>query len=298
MNRTGGAAELPTVQPPDPNTRAPKLKAPPGACDTHCHVFGPAAKFPFAAMRRYTPRDCLVEDYRRMAATIGFERAVLVQASAHGTDNRATLDAIARAGAGFRGVAIVDSGVTDHELERLHAGGMRGVRMNTIGGAGVGIEHLDTLARRVHGLGWAVELHLKSADELVDLAPTLAALPVPYIIDHFGRVRGGQGVGNPGFQALLRLIRDDDKCWVKLASFYRLSDEGPPDYADMIPIARALIEARPNRLIWGSNWPHPNHQGRMPNDGDLFDKLADWAPDPETRRMILVDNPTALFWSD
>jgi predicted TIM-barrel fold metal-dependent hydrolase len=297
MNQPPPTAQPPPARPPDPDTRTPALKAPSGACDTHCHVFGPAVRYPFAGVRRYTPPDCPIEDYLAMAGTVGLERAVLVQASAHGTDNRVTLDAIARTGGRFRGVAIVDSSVSDGELERLHRGGMRGARMNTMGGGGVGIEHMDTLARRVSDLGWAIELHLRNADELVDLAPRLSALPGPCIIDHFGRVRGGQGVDNAGFQALLRLIRDDDKCWVKLASFYRLSDSGPPDYADMTPIARALIGARPDRLIWGSNWPHPSHQGEMPNDGDLFDKLAEWAPEAEIRRQILVDNPTALFWA-
>lgn len=226
------------------------------------------------------------------------ERAVIVQASIQGTDNSPTLDAIARAGGRFRGIGVVGPDVTERELRRLHDGGIRGVRMTTLIRGGVGPEHMEALARRIAELGWLVEVHLGSAGELVALAPRLAALGVPYLIDHFGRVRGGEGLGDPGFQALLRLLRDDDKCWVKLASFYRLSDSGPPDYADMAPLAEALIATRPNRLVWGSNWPHPMHEGAMPNDGDLLDLVAEWAPDAAVRRMILADNPATLFGFD
>jgi predicted TIM-barrel fold metal-dependent hydrolase len=280
MSETTASPIPPSIAPPEPNTRKPRLAAPPGACDTHCHIFGPVAKFPFAEKRRYTPDDRLVTEYRRMAGTLGFERAVLVQSSAHGTDNRAMLHAIAEGGENFRGIAIVDSGVSDRALEEMHEAGIRGVRMNTLGGGvGVGIEHLEPLAAKAAELGWSVSLHLGNIDEMAALAPRLKALSAPFIIDHFGRIRGGQGIGNAGFQALLRLIAEVDNCWVKLASFYRLSDAGPPAYADMTPIARALIEARPDRLVWGSNWPHPNYRGAMPNDGDLFDILKDWAPE-------------------
>lgn len=293
MNET---ADLPTAPPPDPDTRTPKLKAPPGTCDTHCHVFGPAAKYGFAPVRRYTPPDCLLADYLRMARTIGVERTVLVNASGHGTDNRPTLDAIAEAGTNFRGVAIVDADVTEAELTRLHEGGMRGLRMNTLGSSGgVSIEHMETLAERTADLGWLVELHLRGGDELLGIIPRLRRLKCNFVIDHFGGTRGGQGAGHPAFRALLDLMRDSDLGWVKLASFYRLSDDGSQDWADMVALARALIEARPDRLIWGSNWPHPNHHKKMPNDGDLLDAMAEWTADEDIRRQILADNPARLF---
>lgn len=165
-------------------------------------------------------------------------------------------------------------------------------------GGGSGIEHIHALADRIADLGWLAELHLRNVDEMVELAPSLRKLRTPYLIDHFGRVRGDQGVDNAGFQALLRLLREDENCWVKLCSFYRLSQAGPPDYADMVLPARALIEACPDRLVWGTNWPHPHVEGPMPNDGDLADQLPGWAPEEATRRAILSDNPARLFGFD
>lgn len=289
---------IPTCQGPDPDTRKPELIAPPGACDTHAHVFGPESKYPYPEERGYTPPDCPLEDYLRMMDTIGFERAVLVHPSVYGPDNTPTLDAIAEMGDRFRGIAVVRSDITDRELEDLHERGMRGVRMTTFVKGGTGVEHIETLAHRIKDLGWLVELHLGNIDELVELAPRLRTLPIPYLIDHFGRIRGGQGVGNPGFQALLRLLNEDETCWVKLCSYYRLSDAGPPDYADMTPPAKALIEACPDRIVWGSNWPHVSFEGPMPNDGDLLDLLLEWAPEAATRRAILADNPARLFGFD
>lgn len=287
-----------TCQGPDPHTRKPELRAPPGACDTHAHVFGPESKYPYPEQRGYTPPDCLLEDYVRMLDTIGFERAVLVHPSVYGPDNTPTLDAIAAMGDRFRGIAVVRSDITDQELEDLHAGGMRGVRMTTFVTGGTGVEHIATLAHRIKDMGWLIEIHLGNIDELPDLAPSLASLPIPYLVDHLGRVKGSQGVGNAGFQALLGLLREDEKCWVKLCSFYRLSQAGPPDYGDMTAPARALIEACPDRLVWGSNWPHVALEGQMPNDGDLVDLLHGWTSDAAIQRAILADNPARLFGFD
>ena len=281
-------------QGPDPDTKAPRTPPPPLSCDTHAHVFGPAARYPFAEGRGYTPPDCPVETYARMLDTLGIERAVIVQGGAHGTDNRVTLDAIASMGERCRGVAVLEPTVIERELETLAAGGFRGLRLSTVLKGGVGTEHLEVMAARARDLGWHVQLHLEAAEELVDLAPRLRRLAVPFVIDHLGRARGGGGTGQPGFQALLGLLKETDGCWVKIASWYRLSDRGSP-YADMRPLAEALIEARPDRILWGSNWPHPIFPGAMPNDGDLLDQFLQWAGDEATAKTILVDNPARLY---
>ncbi len=293
-----GEGVAPLCEGPNPDTKAPRRPTSAGACDTHAHVFGPAAKYPYPPERSYTPPDCPLDDYIRMRDVLGLTRTVIVQASIQGTDNAPTLDAIAEGGNGFRGVAVVAPDIGEAELRRLHDGGMRGVRMTTLVRGGVGPEHMEALADRIRDLGWLIEVHLTEAGELIDLAPRLRALGVPCLIDHFGRVRGSEGPGHPGFRALLALLGETDDCWVKLASWYRLSDAGAPDYADMRPLAEALIETRPDRLVWGSNWPHPAHDGEMPNDGDLLDLLADWTPDDAVRHRILVDNPARLFGFD
>ncbi|MDP2619303.1 MAG: amidohydrolase family protein [Hyphomicrobiales bacterium] len=271
------------------------MQAPLGACDTHAHIFGPASKYPYAENRSYTPPDALIPDYLRLLEVLGFERGIIVHASVQGTNNTATLDALAQLGGNFRGVAVVAPDITRKELVRLDEAGMRGARMTTFVAGGTGAEHLEVLAKRIAEFGWLAEVHLGNVEELVEISPLLTRLPTPYLIDHFGRVRGNQGVDNPGFQALLRLLSEDDKCWVKLCSFYRLSSSGPPDYADMAPMARALVETRPDRLVWGSNWPHPAVEGPMPNDGDLLDLMLDWAPDEAVRNRILAENPARLF---
>ena len=286
---------LPTCQPPDRHTRKPRIAAPNGACDTHCHVYGARGDYRLADTRRYDPPFCPVEQHRDMLATLGVERAVLVQASAYGSDNSAMLDAVAAMAGRYRGIAVVPPDIGETELERLHAGGVRGVRMSTLPKSLVGPEHMETLAERIAGLGWLVQIHLDRSAHLVELADRFAALPVPVLIDHFGRTRGGEGVEAPGFRALLKLLCETGNCWTKLCSFYRLSDQGAPDYGDMAAPAEALIAARPDRLVWGTNWPHPNHKGAMPNDGDLFDVLCGWIGDAATRKAILSDNPARLF---
>ena len=280
---------------PDYDTRAPKIAPPPLSCDTQAHVFGPASKFPYAAGRGYTPPDCPVESYMRMLDTLGIERAVIVHGSAHGSDNRVTLDGIAAMGERCRGVAVVEPDIADAELEALSRGGIRGIRLSTMLKNGIGTEHLEALADRIGGLGWHIVLHVDKVAEFTLLEPRLRRFKVDFLIDHLGRVRGGEGIADPGFQALLNLLTETDRCWVKLSSWYRLSDRGPP-YDDMRPIAEALIAARPDRVLWGSNWPHPIlWQGVMPNDGDLLDQFMVWAGDAATRRQILVDNRARLY---
>lgn len=283
---------------PDYDTRPPKIKPPPGACCTQAHVFGPADKFPYAEGRGYTPPDAGIETYLNLLDILGLDRGVIVHGSAHGSDNRASLDGIARAPDRLRGVAVVDPDISDSELEDLNVGGMRGIRLSTMLKGGVGSEQLAPMAEKIKGLGWHIVLHVNDSKEIAELDDVFRKLPVPIVVDHLSRVRGGQGVGYVGFQALLKLMQETDHVWGKISSWYRLSDLGPP-YDDMTPIARAMIEARPDRVIWGTNWPHPilwDHL--MPNDGDLFNQFMDWAADDATRHRILVDNPAVLYGFD
>jgi len=283
---------------PDYDIRTPKIKPPSNSCDTQAHVFGPASQFPYAEGRGYTPPDSPIEAYLRLLDTLGLDRGVIVHGSAHGADNRVTLHGIATAPDRLRGVAVVDPAISDNELEAMAEGGIRGIRLSTMLKGAFGTELLETMAARIRDLGWHIVIHLNEVAEIAELAPRLRRLPVGVVIDHLGRVRGGEGTSHPGFQALLALLRDQGNIWAKLSSWYRLSDQGPP-YDDMTPLARALIEARADRIIWGSNWPHPIlWDCPMPNDGDLFDQFMGWAGDDATRKLILVDNPAMLYGFD
>lgn len=281
-------------QGPDPNTKAPTFKAPPRACDAHCHVFGPASKFPFADGRTYTPPDSPFETLKYMHGVLGIERAVIVQATCHGTDNRATLDAIARSEGQYRGVAIVDDSFTEKDFEKLHAGGIRGVRFSYARHIGTApdFSEVKRIAGRIADLHWHVVLYLE-AEDVVENVGVLSALPVPVVIDHMGRIKTERGVNQKPFQLLLSLMRGQD-FWVKICGAERISSMGPP-YADAVPFAEALIDAAPDRVLWGTDWPHPNTEGEMPNDGDLMSLLALYAPDEEKRNRILVDNPAHLY---
>jgi 2-pyrone-4,6-dicarboxylate lactonase len=229
-----------------------------------------------------------------MLATIGFSRAVLVQGGAHGIDNRVTLDAIALDYEHRRGVAVIPPGLRGDQLAMLNAGGIRGVRLSTMVGGGIDFSHLARLAGEVHELEWHVVLHFKAASELVDVVPVLEKIRNPFVLDHMARITAAEGVNSDPFRALLRLL-DTDRCYVKLASLYRLSSE-PYPHRDMLPMIHAVVAARPDRVIWGSNWPHPIHyHGEMPNDGDLVDLIPLWVPDPADQQRMLVDNPAALY---
>jgi predicted TIM-barrel fold metal-dependent hydrolase len=283
-----------TCQGPDPNTRRPGFTAPPRACDAHCHVFGPAAKFPYAPDRSYTPPDAPFENLQRLQKVLGLERAVIVQATCHGTDNRATLDAIARSGGRCRGVAIVDDSFTDKDFMALDAGGIRGVRFSFarhLSGA-PDFSRVRRVAERVRPLGWHLVLYLEAEDVAAN-ATTIASFGMPVVIDHMGRMPTKDGVGQTPFRMLLDLISGED-FWVKICGAERISSAGPP-YTDAVPFARALIEAAPHRVLWGTDWPHPNIEGAMPNDGDLMDLLALSAPEEPLRNRILVDNPARLY---
>lgn len=282
-------------QPPDPDTKVPSFVPPDQACDTHCHVFGPASKFPYAPDRTYTPPDAPAEALRRVHAILGIDRAVIVQATCHGNDNSATLDAIARSGGKYRGVAMVDGTVTDAELARLDRGGIRGVRFAFARHLGKPPEFgfLQEMAARIAPYRWHLVLYLESED-IVENLDALQALRVPVVIDHMGRVKTQRGLQQTPFRALLDLLRHESSFWVKICGAERISAAGPP-YADAVPFARALVEAAPDRVLWGTDWPHPNIDGVMPNDGDLLNLLAAIAEQPATRKAILVDNPHRLY---
>jgi 2-pyrone-4,6-dicarboxylate lactonase len=285
-----------TIPPPDPNPIKPAYALPAGACDAHCHVFGPAAKFPYSPGRAYTPPDAPVEHLRKLHAHLGISRAVIVHASCHGTDMRVTLDAIASSNGGYRGVAVVGSGVTDAELQRLHAGGIRGVRFNFVShlGGAPDLALFDSMLGRVGALGWHIVLHL-DAEDIVTYADRIKRIPVPFVIDHMGRVHAERGLDQKPFRMLLDLMRND-LAWVKVCGAERLSAGARP-FRDAIPFAAALIEAAPDRVLWGTDWPHPNVKV-MPNDGETVDLFAEFCNDEAVRRKILVDNPTRLYWAD
>jgi len=287
---------IPTCKGPDPNTRKPKLVLPPGACDAHCHVFGPDAVFPYAADRAYTPPDSPYEGLVKLHGILGIARAVIVHASCHGSDMRVTLDGIARAEGRMRGVAVVDQGVTDAELARLDAGGIRGVRFNFVKHLG-GMPDMAVFERvlaQVEPLGWHVVLHL-DAEDIVPLAPVIAAIRIPFVIDHMGRVKAKNGVAQPAFRQLLDLMRNP-LAWVKICGSERVSSAGAP-FHDSVPFAQALLAAAPERCLWGTDWPHPNIAGDMPNDGDLVDLLGAMTSDAALIRQVTVENPTRLYWA-
>lgn len=285
-----------TCKAPDPDTRTPRHRLPSGACDAHCHIFGPAAVFPYAPDRAYTPPDAPYAALVKLHGILGVERAVIVHASCHGSDMRVTLDGIARSEGRMRGVAVVDPGVTDAELAALDAGGIRGVRFNFVRHLGgmPDMAFFERVLAQVEPLGWHVVLHL-DAEDVVELAPRIVRIRIPFVIDHMGRVQAKKGPEQASFRQLLELMRNP-LAWVKICGAERVSSAGAP-FRDALPFARALVEAAPDRVLWGTDWPHPNIAGDMPNDGDLVDLLAEAVPEEALRRQVLVDNPTRLYWA-
>lgn len=294
MPSTGAATigEAPACPGPDPNPRPPVERLPPGSVDCHSHVFGPVDRYPYVANRGYTPPDASLADYRRMLGTMGFDRAVIVQPSVLGTDNRATMDAVATMGGAFRAVVVVDPTISDAELQALDEGGARGVRFNLNNPGGLPLEAVEAVARRIAPLGWHLQFFadLNLRPELVEL---MRRQPVPVVVDHMGHLRPERGLADPGAKALLALL-GEGRAWVKVSGAYRCSSAAVP-YRDTTAIARALIEAAPDRVVFGTDWPHPDYRRPMPNDGDLVDLFNAWVPDPDQRRRILVDNPARLY---
>ncbi|TFY99848.1 amidohydrolase family protein [Ramlibacter rhizophilus] len=293
---TAPTPAAPACAGPDRALRAPRLKLPAGTVDCHAHVFGPRERFPFSPERSYTPEDCTVDDYRALLDTLGIERCVIVHGGAHGTDNAVTLAALRELGPRARGVAVIRPGLGDAALDALHEGGMRGLRISSVVRGGASFEHLEALSQETRRLGWHMLMHLHRSAELVQLAPRLRALPNDIVLDHLGYVRGEEGTGAPGFAALMSLL-ETGRTWVKLASLYRSSSQ-PYPHEDMLPMIHAVVAARPDRIIWGTNWPHPIYRGPMPNDADLVDLLPLWIPDEATRHRVLVDNPARLYGFD
>lgn len=287
----------PQMPPPMEHPRRPKLRLPAGSCDSHVHVYGPAARFPFAAQRPYTPQDAPVERLQALHAWLGIERAVYVQATVHGQDNAAVLDAIARDPARGRGVALVPADIDRHGLLALHAQGMRGVRFNFVRHLG---ETPDTdavlrLSERLAPLGWHVQLHLGPQD-LVDQSGFLKRLQCPFVVDHMGRTPVTGGLEQEACGVLIELLADA-RAWVKLSGAERISSvlsRGVAfPYDDVPPFARQLLGAAPDRCVWGTDWPHPNVR-EMPDDGDLVDLLGHFA-DAATLQRLLVRNPERLY---
>jgi predicted TIM-barrel fold metal-dependent hydrolase len=287
---------IPTCKGPDPATKIPRLILPPLACDAHCHVFGPAHLFPYAADRTYTPPDAPYGGLVALHATLGVQRAVIVHASCHGSDMAVTLDGIARSNGTMKGVCVVDPGVTDAELARLDAGGIRGVRFNFVKHLG-GMPDMAFFQRvlaQVEPLGWHVVLHL-DAEDIVKLADVISGIRIPFVIDHMGRVKAKAGTGQPAFAQLLDVMRNP-LAWVKICGSERVSSAGAP-FLDAVPFAQALLAAAPDRCLWGTDWPHPNIAGDMPNDGDLVDLLAAMTGDPALIARVTVENPARLYWA-
>jgi len=283
-----------TTAAPDPNTRKPKFTPPPLACDAHCHVFGPGAKFPYAPDAAYRPPDAPFEALQDLHKKLGLERAVVVHASCHGSDMRVTLDAIARSNGRYRGTAIIDESFSEKQLQELHEGGIRGVRFNFVKhlGGRPDIDFFEKTIQKVRHMGWHLILHLDSGD-LVELDALFKRVPVPMVIDHMGRVKAAGGLDQPAFKVLLDWMKQDN-FWVKICGAERVSSMGPP-FTDAVPFAQALIAAAPERILWGTDWPHPNVGAHMPNDGDLVDLFPLMAPDPGIQRKILVQNPARLY---
>jgi predicted TIM-barrel fold metal-dependent hydrolase len=268
---------------------------PPGACDAHCHVFGPGDRFAYSPNRSYTPPDAPKERLAALHRHLGFSRAVLVQASCHGIDNSAMLDAIASSGGAWRGVAMVGPGVADSELEKLHAGGVRGARFNFVAHLGGAPDPavVEEIAARIAPLGWHLQLHL-DAEDILTYRAFLDRLQVPFIIDHMGRIEARHGLDQKPFRMLLELMKNE-RAWVKVSGSERISSAGKP-FHDAIPFARTLIEAAPARVLWGTDFPHPNVKV-MPNDGELVDLFAAFCSDDALRRQVLIDNPSRLYWT-
>lgn len=283
-----------TIPPPHPDPHVPKLALPPLACDAHCHIFGPGDRFPYSPDRAYTPPDAPLERFEQLQARLGLQRAVFVQASCHGTDNAAMLDALRRGDGRYAGVAMIDPSFSDAAIAELHDAGVRGTRFNFVAHLG-GAPDLDefwTVVHRVAPLGWHIVLHFDAVD-IPQYGDLLDAMPCPYVIDHMGRAPVSAGIEQEPFQRLLTLM-GDERCWVKISGAERLTADGAAPYDDVVPFARALIQAAPDRVLWGTDWPHPNVRV-MPDDGDLVDVLADFAPDASLREQILVTNPTTLY---
>lgn len=289
---------------PDPSR--PSFRVPAGAVDAHCHVFGPGDRFPYASERKYTPCDASRERLFQLRDRLGFERNVLVQATCHGSDNRALVDALLHSGGKARGVATVKRDVTDSQLREMHAAGVRGTRFNFVKRL-VDFTPRDELleiANRIAPLGWHVVVYFEARD-LPELGDFFTTLPTTVVVDHMGRPDVGKPVDGPEFELFVKMLAEHENIWSKVSCPERLSVFGPAAldgerhaYRDVVPFARRLVEMFPDRVLWGTDWPHPNLKNHMPDDGLLVDWIPHIAPTAELQRRLLVDNPMRLYWPE
>jgi 2-pyrone-4,6-dicarboxylate lactonase len=284
----------PTIAPHDPHPKKPRIALPPLACDSHFHVFGPHAKFPYAANRPFTPTDAPKEELFRLHEFLGFQRGVFVQSTCHGSDHAALVDLLAAGGGRYRGVALLEPTMRPEEVEALDDAGVRGLRLHFY------FAHLSQAWPREDMLkmialaephGWHIAIHC-GGNGVVELYEFIRSIDAPVVIDHIGRVDIAEGRNGKAFATLRRLL-DTGNVWVKLSGTDRITKQAYP-YADAVPFARDLAQHAPERVVWGTDWPHPNHKA-VPNDGDLVDLIAEIAPDDKTRHRMLVDNPAKLF---
>jgi 2-pyrone-4,6-dicarboxylate lactonase len=284
------------VQPPIANTRQPRLVAPPGACDTHLHIYGPFDRYPLLAERNYDPDPhSTLDHYLKVQRALGLERAVIVTGSGNGTNNRITLDALQRMKGSFKGLALLDPATTDAELSKLKEVGFTGFRIKANGRGGLGLEDTKRMIARTAGFGWHIEFMSQSMAEVIGAVPFLNSLKVPYVFDHVAHAEPRQNKNDREFGELLAILKNEEHAWINLYSFYQLSEAGPPDYSDMLAVVGAIVEARPDHVVWGSNWPHGGIAVPMPNDADLLDFLLAAAPKETIRKQILADNPAKLY---
>jgi 2-pyrone-4,6-dicarboxylate lactonase len=281
----------------DPHPSKPSYVPPPGAVDAHCHVFGPGDVFPYAPERKYTPVDAGKDQLFALRDFLGFDRNVIVQATCHGADNSAMVDALLAAGDRARGVATVRPGVSRAELADLHAAGVRGIRFNFVRRLAdpKPDDYYLGLAKAVAGFGWHIVVYFEAPD-LAERWPLFTSLPTTVVVDHMGRPDVTQPVDSPGFAQFTRFMHEHENVWSKVSGAERLSVSGPPGYADVVPFARHIVETFPDRVIWGTDWPHPNMKSHMPDDGNLVDLVPHIAPTEGLQHRLLVGNPQRLYW--
>ena len=280
---------------PDARLRAPKRALPPKTVDTHAHLFDRPERYAFSGERKYSPPLCTREAWLALHASLGVERGVQVNGSPYAFDNRITEDFLKDHRGRFLGVAMIQPSIDEHHLRRLDAAGFRAARVMDQFPTGATTAMMEAVAARIAPLGWHLEINIARPEDWVELEPRLRRLPVPLVFDHMGRPRGGAGLDQPGFKVVRRLLTARDDCWTKVSSFYRLSDAGRPEYADMRPFVQAVLGDRADRCVWGTNWPHPGLTDFMPNDADLLDLLESWIPRDSMREPLFATNAAKLY---
>ncbi|WED28810.1 amidohydrolase family protein [Vibrio sp. DW001] len=280
-----------------PSPAKPTFRVPEGSVDAHCHVFGPAGTFPYSKKRKYTPCDAPKETLFGLRGFLGFSKNVIVQASCHGTDNSALVDALQTAGDLARGVAVVSESISEEEIQTMHDAGVRAVRFNFVKRLvdSTPRDVFRNIAAKIRPFGWHIVVYFEASD-LDDIAPFLIELDTTIVVDHMGRPDVSEGVESKGFNEFIQLMEDNPKIWTKVSCPERLT-ETPPDYSDVVPFAKKLVKSFPDRVLWGTDWPHPNMRSHVPDDGKLVDVIALIAPTEALQKQLLIDNPNRLYWS-